>query len=500
MRDAVGQEAFAQEFEKDHAHKKTRRTAALAAVAGPSSIIVDDPLAANTEVQADMGQVDLDNHMEFDAGNEGLQSPVLSDASMTSNITGPENVPPQPATAHNGHPHEFKTDFHPCSGRKTLLQTYEEFGVASEALKAPPADERPWCPFRSWGDFKFSEIALEAALNQGQVDKLLSLIARIVQGDTHITLKNEADLHMALDNAAAELTLFFKHDIIVPYKKEQRTFQVYARPIWDWALDLLDNLLLAPHFIWDAQRVYKHNSTNFEWFFSEPWTADCWWDIQIRPSSPHTGTVKGYPIMVHCANLPVDIRNGEGIGGGRVVGWLLIIEEEASEHGKPGFINFKCMMSLIRGVQCKCPCPVCLIPLDELSDLSKTFATRTAKDTQDALAVYKCSKTQGEELLKSLGLCAVRVHGGIGGKHLLEELKTIISNLGCEGMELVEKQIAEFPQWQNLNHFATVIHITFTDSNKKHNLVLHSILWTTEVVWKAIAFCMLFAAISSWTA
>ncbi|KAG2753584.1 hypothetical protein P692DRAFT_201705525 [Suillus brevipes Sb2] len=458
---------------------------------------------------------------------------------MASN-TGPENVPPQPAV-HIAHPHEFKTEFHPRSGRETLLQTFEEFGVASEALKAPPADKKPWRPFRSRGDFEFSEIALEAALNQGQVDKLLSLIARIAQGDTHFT----------------------KHDIMVPYKKEQRVFEVYARPIWDWALDLLDNPLLAPHFVWDAQRVYKHNGTDFERFVSEPWTADRWWDIQSRlPAdlnaaplcfilyadktklSTH-GTVKGYPVMVRCANLPVDIRNGEGIGGGRVVGWLPIIEEEASEHGKPGFINFKrvvwhesflkillnleqysrtgysytcydtimrwlfpvililsadyeeqCMMSLIRGVQCKCPCPVCLVPLNELSDLSKTFAIRTAKDAQDALVVYKRSKTQGEELLKSLGLRAVEnvlwlvkysdphdalsldrlhtIHGGLGGYHLLDEAKTIISNLGREGMESVEKQVAEFPRWRDLNHFSTVIHITFTDGNKKRDLVLQT--------------------------
>jgi hypothetical protein len=36
------------------------------------------------------------------------------------------------------------------------------------------------------------------------------------------------------------------------------------------------------------------------------------------------------------------------------------------------------------------------------------------------------------------------VHGGLGGKHLLEELKTIISNLGREEMESVEKQLSPF--------------------------------------------------------
>jgi hypothetical protein len=37
------------------------------------------------------------------------------------------------------------------------------------------------------------------------------------------------------------------------------------------------------------------------------------------------GTEKGYPIVVRIANLPVEIRNGTGVGGGRVVGWLPIV-------------------------------------------------------------------------------------------------------------------------------------------------------------------------------
>jgi len=37
------------------------------------------------------------------------------------------------------------------------------------------------------------------------------------------------------------------------------------------------------------------------------------------------GTMKGYPVMARCANLPVEIRNGEGVGGGHVVGFLPIV-------------------------------------------------------------------------------------------------------------------------------------------------------------------------------
>ena len=37
------------------------------------------------------------------------------------------------------------------------------------------------------------------------------------------------------------------------------------------------------------------------------------------------GTKKGYPVIARCANLPVKMRNGIGLGGGRVVGWLPVV-------------------------------------------------------------------------------------------------------------------------------------------------------------------------------
>jgi hypothetical protein len=37
------------------------------------------------------------------------------------------------------------------------------------------------------------------------------------------------------------------------------------------------------------------------------------------------GTAQGYPVVMQCSNLPGDICNGSGIGGGRVVGWLPIV-------------------------------------------------------------------------------------------------------------------------------------------------------------------------------
>jgi hypothetical protein len=51
-------------------------------------------------------------------------------------------------------------------------------------------------------------------------------------------------------------------------------------------MDLLQDTRLAPSFVWDAQRLYKHNGTGFERFIDEPWTADRWWRIQVGDTNP----------------------------------------------------------------------------------------------------------------------------------------------------------------------------------------------------------------------
>lgn len=37
------------------------------------------------------------------------------------------------------------------------------------------------------------------------------------------------------------------------------------------------------------------------------------------------GTAKAHPVIARCANFLIETRNGEGIDGGRVVGWLPIV-------------------------------------------------------------------------------------------------------------------------------------------------------------------------------
>jgi len=135
------------------------------------------------------------------------------------------------------------------------------------------------------------------------------------------------------------------------------TFDTWSRPLWAWLLDHLVDPDVVRHFEWDAQKVSRHTEEGSTRIYTEPWTGNRFWKIQVRLICPVVtqclqiwksslpedakmlclelyadktrlssfGTEKGYPVMARIANLPAKIRNGEGIGGSRVVGWLPVV-------------------------------------------------------------------------------------------------------------------------------------------------------------------------------
>lgn len=141
---------------------------------------------------------------------------------------------------------------------------------------------------------------------------------------------------------------------------------MYARPIDQWCLELLDNLPIISQFHWDAERHYKYNGMRWVRFIDEPWTADEWWEVQVfnlsickycvntdtmmfatyqsalpvgavpfcivlyadKTRLSSFGTAKGYPVIARSANLPAEMRNSTGFGGGRLVGWLPIVRSD----------------------------------------------------------------------------------------------------------------------------------------------------------------------------
>jgi len=78
---------------------------------------------------------------------------------------------------------------------------------------------------------------------------------------------------------------FTKDMISVPFADKSWDFDVYYRDLWEWATDLLRDPCLFPHFTFDAQRLSKFNGESFVRFVDEPFTAQDFWDVQVRTCS-----------------------------------------------------------------------------------------------------------------------------------------------------------------------------------------------------------------------
>ena len=71
-------------------------------------------------------------------------------------------------------------------------------------------------------------------------------------------------------------------------------------------------------------------------------------------------------------------------------------------------------MALIRGIKANYPCPICLVPKEELSNLSKVYELRTTADMQGIWSeAQEMNSTQREQHLQEYGLRDIQVAIGI---------------------------------------------------------------------------------------
>ncbi|KAI9428775.1 hypothetical protein H4582DRAFT_2091022 [Lactarius indigo] len=394
---------------------------------------------------------------------------------------------------------------------------------------------------------------MEIGVTKDQYDRLSKIVGTCIDGKGTLTLLAYPDMMGAWERASSQLTPFVFDNIAVPYKGEDRMFEVSYRPLWDWAVDLIMDRQLAQHFEWDARKIFKHDGETTSRVYSEPWTADAFWNFQSRiPKGARPlcfilyadksklssfGTEMAYPVIARCANLPVEIRNSNGTGGGRVIGWLPIVPENPEDSKETAFVNFKrevwhrafrriiesiieksktgcwlrcadgtdqlfypgiiilsadyeeqCIMSLIRGTRGKRPCPVCLVPDDELTDITRTWPLRSTAGMQKIIVRGRTlPKNVREKLLIGHGLRDIdnvfwlvnnsdpyralsfdRLHSnntGLFGHHLWREFKALAQTWGGAASK-VDQQFDLAPRWRGLHHFPAVMKVSFTDGTK----------------------------------
>ncbi|KAF9490004.1 hypothetical protein BDN71DRAFT_1525388 [Pleurotus eryngii] len=371
---------------------------------------------------------------------------------------------------------DIKVEYHPHSKRPPAVTLFENFSRRSplpEALNEPsaPLKTPPWSPFRTRLDFEVASFALDAGLKEEHVNMLLSLLGRCTKGDEQLTLGSSEDINHLWNLAAHRAPEFVQDTIEVEYRGQEVEFEIWYRPLWDWVLSLVKDTNLASHFEWNSQWLYKFNGRDFIRFFDEPWTGDLLWNMESQLPEDGTpffyivyadksklssfGTAKAYPVIVRCANLYTSVRNGRGIGGGEVVGWLPVIEEDSGETRKKNYVTMKntvwhegcakifesvknyshvgswvacadgqsrrlfpldafhsqdyeeaCVMTAIRGIKGLYPCPVCLVPQDKQGDHTERYDLRSTESMQEIFEDARSQTTREAEegLLKAVSL------------------------------------------------------------------------------------------------
>ena len=56
---------------------------------------------------------------------------------------------------------------------------------------------------------------------------------------------------------------------------------MWFQSLWDWACDLLKDLRIGLHFVFDAQHLSKFDGQLFVCFIDELYTADDFWNYQV---------------------------------------------------------------------------------------------------------------------------------------------------------------------------------------------------------------------------
>ncbi|KAK0457561.1 uncharacterized protein EV420DRAFT_1621072 [Desarmillaria tabescens] len=443
---------------------------------------------------------------------------------------------------------EIVKEYHPSAILDPQILPLRDFLADSTSKQSSLFDSHPWHPFSSQLDFDLAEFILRTGMNHQARSDFFSIIDRCGGSQsTEFTIRNENDLAEAWSRAENLFTKFKKETISVPYKNEVRNYDVHYRPLWDWTLDLLRDKDLAPHFVWDAVHLFREDKNGIRtWFFNEPWSGNIFWEVQS--SLPPNGKPLAYILYADKSRLSSfgTAKGYPNFGGGCVVGWLPIVEEEEDHKGKPSWINFKrvvwheafrkilgslaqysrsgyafqppnsdkviilypfililsadyeehCMMTLTRGGRANYPCPVCLIPLTNLSDLSITYPLRTTesmKEIYDRACLLNAD--QAEELLKLHGLHKVpnifweiersnpyravswdRLHAFQIGlfDHLLSRLIEHVDRFKGRDAKVKIDEV-------NLTHFTSVFSFDFADG-KKYEHMSRQILFAAQAV------------------
>ncbi|KAG9098331.1 hypothetical protein FS749_004060 [Ceratobasidium sp. UAMH 11750] len=448
---------------------------------------------------------------------------------------------------------------HPSSNQSSGLLAPESRQAKSHG-PSTQADNQlpPYFPFRTLDCFLQAEIFDDFGATDRHINRQLALSSKALFKDAkeyHEILATEARLRGEFITKSVpteyEGQRFTHHVHFHP------PFSALAEVVSD--PELAPDMVYYPEEV-HVRRPDEVGGTMQVW--EELWHGRHWWELQDRIGGDQhvlylviyidetnlskIGGVKVWPIYMWIGNLPASIRKRRGKkGGGILVGYLpkaqkvqgikdvagfrcqvyhdalrSIFEtlKVASRYGAPmrcgdgiirdfvpviaagsadymEFIRMVC----IHGHKGRFPCPICLVPRLEQSNLLKLWPMRTVSATEDILCRAKSAptKTEREKILKEQSLRNIRsafldiiptihsiydagiadplhqIEQGIWGKHLWPWIR---DSLPTESKQILDHRVKAVPLYPDLKHFPNGITDLKYMTGKEHGVILRMIV------------------------
>ncbi|KAK0464016.1 hypothetical protein IW261DRAFT_1427519 [Armillaria novae-zelandiae] len=355
-----------------------------------------------------------------------------------------------------------------------------------------------------------------------QMKTLFKLLNPEAASSTKFNIGSTKEFKEHWDHAVNLITPFEKSTITVLLQNKHYTYDIYQWNLWEWALELIQNPLLEPHFIWDTIQLLKWNGDAFKRYVDEPWMAQAFWDLQlkdilllhivetfrlgyktemIKEDAKFRKRVYYVDFKHHVWHATFKYILEPLFVPSRVRGWVHLslanmdiqmfprVPIKSCDYNEVNFVV------LIQGANGLKPCVICLVPKLEQYNLDIRYELWTKQQTQEILADTAAIPTKGgrNKFLSGFGLrnienvfwnieecdpfCSLSfdpLHAydnGMFGDHLRSEVVSRIQALGGESAGQADDQIKLFSRWRNLYHFESgFMAVHFADGGKYEDL------------------------------
>ena len=97
---------------------------------------------------------------------------------------------------------DIKIEYHPETKQVPELIPFKVYQTRQKAKKAQSSTRTPWKPFGTRLEFKFAEVTLRAGLTKNQVNALIQVMQRFIQGEDSFEIRDHDHLCTIWDTGA----------------------------------------------------------------------------------------------------------------------------------------------------------------------------------------------------------------------------------------------------------------------------------------------------------